>query len=248
MQTLIAGNWKMNTLPSEAEDWALKFKDALHQVESGAEVLICAPFTHLMALSAVFSDSWVQVGAQDVSTHEKGAYTGEVSGAMLKDAGVSYVIIGHSERRAYHFEDDVLVNEKTRVTLAAGLRPIVCVGESEAEREAGNAEDVVLKQLRAALDGVTFNDVAELVIAYEPVWAIGTGKTATAEDAQTMCLKIRTLLDELYNNADEARILYGGSMKPANAAELLAKPDINGGLIGGASLSVDDLLAILKAT
>ena len=237
----------MNTLPSEAEDWALNFKDALHQLESQAETLICAPFTHLLALSSVFSDSPVKLGAQDLSTHEKGAYTGEVSGAMLKDAGVSYVIIGHSERRAYHFEDDPLVNDKTKTALAAGLRPIVCVGESEEEREAGNAEEVVLKQLRGALNGVTFTDAAELVVAYEPVWAIGTGKTATAEDAQAMCSSIRTLLNELYDNAAELRILYGGSMKPANAAELLSKPDINGGLIGGASLSVDDLLAILKA-
>lgn len=237
----------MNTLPSEAEKWGLEFKEALHHLDNEAETLICAPFTHLLALSTVFSDSSVELGAQDVSTHERGAYTGEISAAMLKDVGVSYVIIGHSERRAYHFEDDPLVNAKTKAALNAGLRPIVCVGESEQERDAGDAEEVVLKQLRGALDGVEFGDAAELVIAYEPVWAIGTGKTATAEDAQAMCATIRSALSERYDNAADIRILYGGSMKPANAAELLAKADINGGLIGGASLNVDDLIAILQA-
>ena len=238
----------MNTLAGEAEGWATRFKEALHQQATEAELLICAPFTHLLALSTVFSDSPVKVGAQDVSAHEAGAYTGEVSAAMLKDAGVAYVIVGHSERRAYHHEDDALVNAKASAALAQGLRPIICVGESEAERDAGRALEVVLGQLQASLKGLSFDDPADLVVAYEPVWAIGTGKTATAEDAQEMCAAIREALRRTYADAvNELRVLYGGSMKPGNAAELLAKPDINGGLIGGASLKVDDLSAIVGA-
>lgn len=247
-QTLIAGNWKMNKLPTEAESWATQFKEALTHIDVEAEVLICAPATHLMPLSTVFSDSPVAVGAQDVSQHSSGAYTGEVSAAMLKDAGVRYVIVGHSERRAYHREDDALLNTKVKAVLAAGLRPILCIGESEAEREAGKAETVVLGQLEQGLSDISVSDAADLVIAYEPIWAIGTGKTATAEDAQAMCGAIRGKLETLYpQQAAGIRILYGGSMKPDNAAELLAKPDINGGLIGGASLKVNDLSAIVEA-
>ena len=244
---LIAGNWKMNKLPSEARAWARDLAEELEASSADTEVLICAPFTHLAALREGSGDA-VAVGAQDVSRHEAGAYTGEVSAAMLKDAGVSYVIVGHSERRAYHGEDDALLNAKVKAVLASGLRPILCVGESEAQRDAGEAERVVLAQLKAGLTGVDIKSADELVIAYEPIWAIGTGKTATAQDAQDMSAALRGALQELYPaQAAGLRLLYGGSMKPGNAAELLAKPDVNGGLIGGASLQVDDLLAIVGA-
>jgi triosephosphate isomerase (TIM) len=248
MTPLIAGNWKMNKLLSEAETWANNFKDALTHVSADAEILICAPFTHLAGLRTVFTDSPVTVGSQDVSQHSEGAYTGEVSAAMLKDIGVTYAIIGHSERREYHKESDALVNAKVKKVLETGLRPILCVGESLAQREGGQAESVVLAQLKADLDGVTFSNPADLVIAYEPIWAIGTGKTATADDAQAMSATIRKALKDLYpDHASEIRILYGGSMKPSNAKELLGKPDINGGLIGGASLKIEDLVGIVKA-
>ena len=243
---LIAGNWKMNKLPSEAESWATNFKDALTHLDVEAEILICAPFTHLAGLRTVFMDSPVAVGSQDVSQHSEGAYTGEVSAAMLKDIGVTYAIIGHSERRDYHFESDALINAKVKKTLETGLRPILCVGESLAQREAGQAESVVLAQLEANLEGVT--NPNNLVIAYEPIWAIGTGKTATSDDAQAMSATIRSALKKLYpSHAEGIRILYGGSMKPSNAKELLGKPDINGGLIGGASLKIEDLVEIIKA-
>jgi triosephosphate isomerase (TIM) len=245
---LIAGNWKMNKLPSEAETWATNFKDALIHVDVEAEILICAPFTHLAGLRTVFTDSPVVVGSQDVSQHSEGAYTGDVSAAMLKDISVTYAIIGHSERREYHFESDALINAKVKKTLETGLRPILCVGESLAQREAGQAEQIVLEQLGANLEGVTFSDANDLVVAYEPIWAIGTGKTATADDAQAMSATIRKALQKFYpNHANGIRILYGGSMKPSNAKELLEKPDINGGLIGGASLKIEDLVNIIKA-
>ncbi len=248
MNTLIAGNWKMNKLPSEAESWAMNLRERLIDIEVGAEVLVCAPFTHLLSLSTVLEDSPVAVGAQDLSQHESGAYTGEVSAAMLRDAGASYVIVGHSERRAYHQESDEVVNAKLKRALAHGLRPILCVGENEAERERGEAKEVVLGQLKRALEGVSFENPDDLVIAYEPVWAIGTGKTATAEDAEEMGATLREALRERYGDkADGIRLLYGGSMKPGNAAELLAKPDVNGGLIGGASLDLDDFVAIVEA-
>ncbi len=238
----------MNKLPGEAETWATNFKDSLTHVNVAAEILICAPFTHLAGLRTVFTDSPVAVGSQDVSQHSEGAYTGEVSAAMLKDIGVTYAIIGHSERREYHKESDALVNAKVKKVLETALRPILCVGESLAQREAGQAEIVVLAQLKAGLYGVTFSNPADLVVAYEPIWAIGTGKTATSDDAQAMSATIRKALKDLYpKHASDIRILYGGSMKPSNAKELLEKPDINGGLIGGASLKVEDLVEIVKA-
>ena len=184
---LIAGNWKMNKLPSEAISWANALKAQLNS--SKAEVLICAPYTHLVGLQNALSG--VAIGSQDVSQHAEGAYTGEISAAMLKDIGVQYVIIGHSERREYHQESDALVNAKVKRTLETGLRPILCVGESLGQRESGQAESIVVNQLQAGLAGVSFNNANDLVVAYEPVWAIGTGKTATADDAQTMSATIR---------------------------------------------------------
>ena len=248
-QPLIAANWKMHKTPSEAETWANVFKDRLTHVSTNArdaaEVLLCAPFVHLPALRTILTDSPVALGAQDVSAHDEGAYTGEVSAGMLADLGVSYVIVGHSERRAYHHEDDAVVNEKLKRVLEHAMRPILCIGETLEQRNAGGAKEVVLAQLEAGLKGV--ENAASLVIAYEPVWAIGTGETATADDAGEMCSDIREALKARFPEADTIRILYGGSMKPGNAAELLAQPDVNGGLIGSASLEVDSLLALTKA-
>jgi triosephosphate isomerase len=270
-RALIAGNWKMHKLPSEATAWLMELLDALPSgaasaptgaagaptgaagaptgAASGrAELALLVPFTHLPGMARAAFGSGVGIGAQDLSSHDYGAYTGEVAGAMLKDAGATYVIVGHSERRAYHDEDDVLVNAKLKAATAAGLVPILCVGESRAHRDAGAADSVVLDQLAGALSGFELADAAELVVAYEPVWAIGTGLTATAADAQEMSAVIRGALRERFGAVGAGvRVLYGGSMKPSNAAELLAKPDIDGGLIGGASLDVADLLAIAAA-
>ena len=243
---LIAGNWKMNKLPSEAIAWANTLKTQLNT--SKAEILLCAPYTHLAGMHHVLAGSPLAIGSQDVSQHAEGAYTGEISAAMLKDLGVTYVIIGHSERREYHRENDALINAKVKRTLETGLRPILCVGESLSQREAGQAESIVVSQLKAGLESITFEDANDLVVAYEPIWAIGTGKTATSDDAQSMSATIRKVLTELYpEKASSMRILYGGSMKPSNAKELLEKPDVNGGLIGGASLKIEDLIGIIQA-
>lgn len=252
---LIAGNWKMHKLPSEAVTWARELLTALEGGRRGqAELVLNVPSTHIAPLFAALSEAptndagGVTLGAQDLSAHDEGAYTGEVSGAMLRDAGAHYTIVGHSERREYHHEDDALVNAKVRAALRHGLRPILCVGETADQRDAGAAEDVVLTQLRAALRDVPEGAAGELVVAYEPVWAIGTGRNATAEDAQAMCSAVRAELARLYPEVGAGlRVLYGGSMNPGNAAELLARPDIDGGLVGGASLDVANLLAILEA-
>lgn len=249
-RALIAGNWKMHKLPSEAAAWLRELLARLPQGNHAgpAEVALLVPFTHLQGLAKLAFGTGLGIGAQDLSSHSEGAYTGEVSGAMLTDAGASYVIVGHSERRAYHHEDDAVVRAKVAAARSAGLVPILCVGESRSERDAGTANEVVLRQLRGALHDVAVDDPATLVVAYEPVWAIGTGLTATADDAQQMCAVIRAALRERYGaTGNDVRVLYGGSMKPANAVELLAKPDIDGGLIGGASLEVADLLAIAAA-
>lgn len=249
MKPLIAANWKMHKLPSEVAAWVGDLETALEALDrSRFDLAVCAPFTHLNALAEALSGSGVAVGAQDVSSHEKGAYTGEVSAAMLKDLGVRYVIVGHSERRAYHREDDALVQGKVKMVLGSEMVPILCVGETLEEREAGRAEAVTLGQLEAALEGLEPPTAERLVVAYEPVWAIGTGKTATDADAQELCGAIRGKLRELYPDAgSDVRILYGGSMKGENAAGLLAQPDINGGLIGSASLEAESLAKIAAA-
>ena len=249
MKPLIAANWKLHKLPSEMTAWTKELAAELDGVTmAGLELALCAPYTHLPALHEALTGSGVKLGAQDVSAYDGGAYTGEVAAAMLKDVGVHFVIVGHSERREYHHEDDALVRAKLEAVLRAGLTPILCVGEHLKEREAGQAEAFTLGQLRAALEGLTFSSAEQLVIAYEPVWAIGTGKTATAEDAEAMCGAIREDLRHLEPTlADEVRILYGGSMKADNAAGLLAQPDINGGLIGSASLEVASLMKIVAA-
>lgn len=252
IKPLIAGNWKMNRLPSEGAAWLRELLEKLAGMPEQAErseLLLCVPFTHLAAMSEVAFGWPVSIGAQDVSAHDAGAYTGEVSAAMLADLGVRHVIVGHSERRQYHGESDAAVAAKARQALAHGLTPIVCVGENRADRDGGQATEVVLRQLAGSLEGVEPASAEALVIAYEPVWAIGTGLTATADDAQEMSAAIRGALRErLPGIANGVRVLYGGSMKPDNAAELLAKPDVNGGLIGGASLAIADLLAIESAT
>ncbi len=245
---MIAGNWKMNRLPSEANAW---LRELLQRLEdspaayAGSELLLAVPFTHLHGMSALAFGSAVAIGAQDLSAHDDGAYTGEVSAAMLRDLGVRHVIVGHSERRAYHHEDDANVNAKAKQALEHGLTPIVCVGESQQQRDAGQAEQVVIAQLQGGLLDIELSSAIALIVAYEPVWAIGTGLTATAADAQAMSAVIRAELKRLYPElASELRVLYGGSMKPSNAAELLAQADVNGGLIGGASLEIDDYLGI----
>lgn len=249
MRPLIAANWKLHKLPSEMSAWVDELRTALEGVDmERLELVLCAPFTHLSALHGVLEGSAVKLGAQDVSAHDKGAYTGEVAAAMLADLGVRYVVVGHSERREYHREDDTLVRAKVEAVLGGDLIPILCVGEKLDEREAGQAEAVTLRQLDAALNGLYISSAEGLVIAYEPVWAIGTGKTATNDDAQAMCGGIRGKLRELLPDlADEVRVLYGGSMKGGNAAGLLAQPDINGGLIGSASLDAASLAEIAAA-
>jgi len=246
---LIAGNWKLHTTPSEAALWMRSLLEDLEGLDvSNVELLLNVPATHLAVLSPIVAGTPVALGAQDVSAHAHGAYTGEIAASMLRDVGARYVIVGHSERRQYHAESDALLRDKVLACRAAGLTPILCVGEVESEREAGQHEATVIKQLQGGLDGVDLSSGAELVIAYEPVWAIGTGKTATADDAQAMGAVIRSFLKGRYGPiADAIRILYGGSMKPGNAAELLAKADVDGGLIGGASLERAQYLAIATA-
>jgi triosephosphate isomerase (TIM) len=246
---LIAGNWKLHTTPTAAVDWLRALlEDLVERPLGGVELLLNVPATHLAKLAPVVEETAVSLGAQDVSAHAEGAYTGEISAAMLFDAGARYCIIGHSERRQYHHEDDALVRAKLSACRAAGLIPILCVGEVEAAREAGEHETTVIRQLTGALDGVDLRDGRELVVAYEPVWAIGTGRTATADDAQAMGAVMRSFLKGRFGPlADAIRLLYGGSMKPDNAAELLAKADVDGGLIGGASLKRDQYLAIAAA-
>ena len=239
----------MHKLPSEATAW---LRELLSRLSSNphrhCDLLLNVPFTHLAPMASLARGSAVALGAQDLSAHDEGAYTGEVSAAMLRDAGARYTIVGHSERRAYHGEDDAVVHAKLARALAGGLVPILCVGEKEAERLAGQAENVVLRQLAADLEGLEPASADALVIAYEPVWAIGTGRTATADDAQQMGAAIRRALAERFGDvAVSMRVLYGGSMNPGNAGELLAREDVDGGLVGGASLDVEQLLAIVES-
>lgn len=245
---LIAGNWKMHKTPSEALTWLGDFLPKLAGRKPAADVLLGVPATHLAAMAARAGGSTLALAGQDLSAFGEGAHTGEISGSMLRDAGATHVIVGHSERRADHGETDDVVHAKVAAAQRHGLVPILCIGETETQRDAGDAEAVVLQQLEAGLGDLAFDNANDLVIAYEPVWAIGTGRTASASDAGAMATVIRDALTRLRPSvAAGVRILYGGSMKPGNAAELLAQDDIDGGLIGGASLQVDDLLAILDA-
>ena len=241
---LIAGNWKMNG--SAAANAALV--EALRAGLAGAscQMAICVPAVYLSQVAQLVQNSDIGLGAQDVSAYDSGAYTGEISAAMLRECGVRYVIVGHSERRQYHGETDATVAVKTQKALAAGVIPIVCVGETLAEREAGKTEEVVKRQLAAVIH-TNGHCISEIVVAYEPVWAIGTGKTATPAQAQEVHAVLRAQLLAATPHADRMHILYGGSMNASNAAELLAQKDIDGGLVGGASLKAPDFLTIAAA-
>lgn len=241
---LIAGNWKMNGSLSANESLV---KALLAGVTSSAcQVALCVPSVYLAQTQALLAGSGIDLGAQDVSQHASGAFTGEVSSAMLKEFAVRYCIVGHSERRQYHFETDAVVAEKTQRALASGITPIVCVGETLDERDAGKTEEVVKRQLAAVIH-TNGHCISEIVVAYEPVWAIGTGKTASVEQAQQVHSVLRAQLHAASSQAERIHILYGGSMNAANAAQLLAQPDIDGGLVGGASLKAADFLSIIGA-
>ena len=249
---LIAGNWKMHTDLAAAQVLARNIATAVAErgdTLRAIHLAVCPPFISLDAVSDALDDTPVAVGAQNMHFADEGAYTGEVSAPMLHSVGCRYVILGHSERRQYFGEDDALINKKAQQAVDHKLIPILCVGETKAQRDAGEAEDVVREQVRAALRDVPIEDADQLVIAYEPVWAIGTGDTATPAQAQTMHAFIRTVLADRYDEtiASDVQVLYGGSMKPHNAAELLAQPDLDGGLIGGASLRAADFLGIADA-
>jgi triosephosphate isomerase len=232
---LIAGNWKMNGSLAANET-----------LVKGLLAGLGAPSVYLAQCQALLAGSAIALGAQDLSEHEMGAFTGEISGAMLQEFGVRYCIVGHSERRQYHFETDALVAVKAQRALACGITPIVCVGETLTEREAGKTEEVVKRQLAAVIHA-NGHCISEVVVAYEPVWAIGTGKTASIEQAQQVHAVLRQQLQAASSQADRIQIIYGGSMNAANAAELLAQPDIDGGLVGGASLKVPDFLSIIAS-
>ena len=233
---IVAGNWKMNMTPSQAVKLCADLKDVVKS--DTVDVVYCVPAIDIVPVVEAVKGTNVKVGAENMYFEEKGAYTGEISAEMLKDAGVEYVIIGHSERRDYFKEDDELLNKKVKKAIEAGLTPILCCGESLEQREMGITLDWIRMQIKSDLAGVAASDVANLVIAYEPIWAIGTGKTATSDQAQEVCGAIRACIKEMYDDATAVavRIQYGGSVNAGNAAELFAKPDIDGGLVGGASL------------
>ena len=246
---IVAGNWKMNKTASEGVALVEALKPLVADVCScAAEVVVCPTFTTLSAVVEACKGSTVKVGAQNVHWAESGAFTGEISAAMLKEAGVDYVIIGHSERRQYFGETDATVNSRLKAAVAAGLKPIVCIGETLEEREGNRTEAVLGTQLEDGLKDLDAATVADLVLAYEPVWAIGTGKTATPEMAQETHAFIRNKVAELFGKeaAENVRIQYGGSMKPENAEELVRQADIDGGLIGGAALKADSFAALVK--
>ena len=248
-KTIIAGNWKMNMKNSSVKTFIEELK--VHMSKSKTcDVVICTPAVMVNTMAKAGKELKIAAGAQDVSKYESGAYTGEISAAQLSDIGAKYCIVGHSERRQYHGEDDMLVNAKAKALLAKGMLPIICVGESLEQRENNLTMEYVSYQVKAALSGIEASQLRRCVIAYEPIWAIGTGKTATAEQAQEVCEGIRAVIRKIYGArpARAVSILYGGSMNAKNAYELLSMPDIDGGLIGGASLKPMDFAAIVKAT
>ena len=243
---VIAGNWKMNMLPNEAIDFIHEFEPLVKDTKN--EVILCVPYTDLFYCLLNAQGTNIKIGAQNMHFEENGAYTGEISGKMLKSIGVEYVIIGHSERRQYFAETDETVNKKVKAAFLNGLKPIVCVGETLNQRENGTAIEVITTQTRFALEGLSKEEVKETIIAYEPVWAIGTGKTATSEEANESIKKIREEISKIYGNdiAECVIILYGGSVKASNAKELFTKTDIDGGLVGGASLKVEEFAKIVN--
>lgn len=245
---IIAGNWKMNKTRDEAVDLVGDLKEMLADV-GDVEVVVCPPFTALDAVREALRGSNIELGAQNMHWEEEGAFTGEISPLMLRNLGCMYVILGHSERRTYFGETDETVNRKVKSAMANGLLPIICVGETLDERDAGKTEEVVVRQTKAALSGVKTNGAERIVIAYEPVWAIGTGRTASADEANRVIHIIRQSVAEVFNEriAQEVRIQYGGSVKPQNIADFLRQPEIDGALVGGASLDPASFAAIVKS-
>ena len=244
---VIAGNWKMNMLPNEA----MNFINALAERQdkkASCVVILCVPYTDLFYSLLTAQNTNIRIGAQNMHWEEKGAYTGEISGSMLQSIGVEYVIIGHSERRQYFAETDDTVNKKIKAAFANNLKPIVCVGETLEQREAGKTKEVITAQTRCALEGLTEEQVANTIIAYEPIWAIGTGKTATSEDANNSIKEIREEICKIYGQKVSERVIiqYGGSVKPSNAKELFSTSDIDGALVGGASLKPEDFAGIVN--
>ena len=247
-KTVIAGNWKMNMTATETKKFAEELKKIMPRAK-WCDTVICVPACNIPTAAKVFKELRISVGAENLYYEEKGAYTGEISAAMLRDLGVKYVIVGHSERRQYFGETDTAVNRKVHAALDAGLSPIICVGESESQREMGVTQDWIALQVKTALYGVPAERLRRCVIAYEPIWAIGTGKTATAQQAGEVCTHIRATIRGLYGArvARSVTIQYGGSMNPKNAQELLAQPDVDGGLIGGAALKPEQFVEIIHA-
>ena len=245
-RNVIAGNWKMNMLPNETIKFIEELTPMVKDTEN--EVILCVPYIDLFYALLNAQGTNIKIGAQNMHYEESGAYTGEISGKMLKSIGVEYVIIGHSERRQYFAETDETVNKKIKAALANELKPIVCVGETLSQREAGKAEKIITKQTELALEGLTEKQVKELIIAYEPIWAIGTGKTATKEDANEAIKAIRNKIAKIYGQtvADGVIIQYGGSVKSSNAKELFEMSDIDGGLVGGASLKPEEFSKIVN--
>ena len=243
---VIAGNWKMNMLPNEAIDFIHELTPLVKNTKN--EVILCVPYIDLFYALLNTQGTNIKIGAQNMHWEEKGAYTGEVSAQMLKSIGVEYVIIGHSERRQYFAETDESVNKKIKSALACDLKPIVCVGETLKQREDGQTKEVVTKQIEKAFEGISPEYLDKIIIAYEPIWAIGTGKTATKEDANTTIMQIRKKLGEMYgqNEAEGVIIQYGGSVKSSNAKELFEMSDIDGGLVGGASLKAEEFSKIVN--
>ena len=249
-KNIVAGNWKMNTTLQEGVKLASEVDEALKTIEPNCDVIICVPFTHLASVNAIITNpKKLGLGAENCADHKSGAYTGEVSAAMVASTGAQYVILGHSERRQYYGETAETLREKVALALENGLTPIFCIGEVLEEREANKHFDVVKAQIEDGLFNLSAEDFGKIILAYEPVWAIGTGKTATADQAEEIHAYIRGVIADKYGKevADNTSILYGGSCKPSNAKELFAKPDVDGGLIGGASLKCDDFMGIVKA-
>ena len=248
-KNIVAGNWKMNTTVPEGVELAKGVNEALKATKANCDVVIAVPATHLVAVNQVIDANLLGLGAENCADHKSGAYTGEVSAAMVASTGAKYVILGHSERRQYYHETAEILKEKTLLALENGLTPIFCIGEVLEERENGTYFDVIKAQVEDSLFNLSAEDFGKIVLAYEPVWAIGTGKTATADQAEEIHAFIRNLIAGKYGNevAENTSILYGGSCKPSNAKELFAKPNVDGGLIGGAALAVDTFMGIVTA-
>lgn len=242
---LIAGNWKMNMDVEMSKKLIESILDC--KLSKDVDVLICPPFTSISLAGKLLQDTGIMLGAQNMSSHEEGAYTGEVSGAFLKPLGVSHVILGHSERRKYFYETDEIINQKVKKALELEIKPILCVGETLEEREEGLHFEKIKRQLEEGLKDLDENWIGEVTIAYEPIWAIGTGKTATSDEACEMCKYIRSIIGEKFPSMEEGiRVLYGGSVKPSNIKELMARPDIDGALVGGASLRANEFVSLIN--